>query len=185
MAGTPLPYNNRGGVWAYHPTEPNRIFSTGGDWVTRSDDAGATFTWSNDGQNAVMVGASFNFSPAHPEVTFLSFQNYNGAFALDGGRTWNHRDVSGNGWGGYEYGGFALDEEVMWSGDAPSWDGPRRLKVSRDGGTTWNFAHAAAGQDIVFAGADELRRREESGGRFRLQLAHGGSGSDLGRHAGP
>lgn len=154
VAGTPLPYNNRGGLWAYHPVVPGRVVSTGGDWVTRSDDAGASFAWSNDGENAVMVGGSFAFSAATPDVAFLSFQDYNGAFTLDGGKTWNYRDVSGNGWGGYEYGGFALSKEVMWSGDAASWGGARRLKVTRDGGKTWASATDAAGKPVVFAGAD-------------------------------
>ena len=48
----------------------------------------------------------------------LGFQDYNGAFTTDGGRTWNYRDVSGKGWGGHEYGTFAVNPQVMWSGDA-------------------------------------------------------------------
>lgn len=154
VVGTPMPYNNRNGIWAWHPTKANVVFGIGGDWVTRSDDSGANFQYSSDGENAVMTGGSFNFSPTNPGSVFLSFQDYNGAFTLDNGRSWNYRDVSGNGWGGYEYGGYAIDEKVMWSGDAPSWGGPRRLKLSRDGGTTWTIQKDATGKEIVFGGAD-------------------------------
>ena len=154
VPGTPLPYNQRGGLWAYDPAHPAVVFSSGGDWITCSTDAGATFAWSNDGANAVMVGASFNFNSATPDALFLSFQDYNGASTPDGGRTWQYHDVSGNGWGGFEYGGFALSRGVLWTGDAAAWGAPRRLKVSLDGGATWHFAQDAAGQPIVWSGPD-------------------------------
>lgn len=152
--GAFLPFNARNGIWAYHPARKNVVFGIGGDWITKSSDSGATFGWSSNGENAVMVGSSFGFSPHAPDVSFLSFQDYNGAFSLDGGQTWNYRDVSGKGWGGFEYGGFALDAKVMWSGDAQSWGGPRRLRLSRDGGATWANQKDSAGRDLIWSGAD-------------------------------
>lgn len=154
VPGTPLPCNRRGGVWAYHPARANVVFGNGGDWATCSEDAGATFAWSNDGLNAVMVGGGFGFSTGTPDTIFLSFQDYNGAFTVDGGRTWNYRDVSGKGWGGYEYGGFALTRDVMWSGDAEAWGKPRRLKISRDGGATWAIARGPDHTEILWNGPD-------------------------------
>ena len=148
-----LPFNVRNGIFAWSPKQANAVLGIGGDWVTKSVDGGATFEWSNSGLNDVMTGSSFAFSPTSPKTVFLSFQDYNAAFSLDGGSTWNYRDVSGNGWGGFEYGGFTIDGKAMWTGDAPSWGGPRRLKVSLDGGTVWKFAQYE-GKDIVFAGSD-------------------------------
>lgn len=147
-----LPYNVRNGIWAWHPKDPKVVFGIGGDWITRSTDGGAHFAWNNNGENAVMVGASFNFSVHHPEAIFLSFQDYNGASSWNGGRTWRYHDVSGHGWGGHEYGGFALNENVMWSGDAESWGGPRRLKITFDGGKSWTLAQHE-GKEIAWAGA--------------------------------
>lgn len=149
-----LPFNVRDGLWAYHPAQADVVWGVGGDWITRSANAGATFAWAGNGQNAIMVGGLFQFSPSSPHTICLAFQDYNGAFSLDNGRTWNLRDISGNGWGGYCYGGYAVDGQVMWAGDAPSWGGTRQLKVSRDGGTTWIVAKNALGSPVTFAGPD-------------------------------
>jgi hypothetical protein len=149
----PLPFNVRNGYFGWHPTDANVVYGLGGDWVTKSTDGGQTFHYANNGYNGVMLGDAFNFSSHEPNTVFLAFQDYNGAFTTDGGATWNYRDVSGKGWGGYCYAGHAVDKNVMWYGDAESWGGKRRLRISRDGGTTWNFVKDAAGQEIVFAGA--------------------------------
>jgi hypothetical protein len=104
-----LPYNRRDGVWVWHPTDASTLFGIGGDWITRSTDAGKTLAWYANGYNGIMLGGMFNFSPTSPDTVALFFQDYNGAFTLDGGKTWNYRDVSGKGWGGYCYGGYAVD----------------------------------------------------------------------------
>lgn len=148
-----FPNNVRGGVRAWHPTQANVVFGEGGDWITRSTDGGATFAWAANGYNAVMVGSSFGFSPATPTAVYLSFQDYNGAATTDDGSTWTYCNPAGNGWGGFEYGGFALDAKHMWSGDAPSWGGTRTLKVSIDGGVTWTIKQSG-GANITFSGPD-------------------------------
>ena len=150
----PLPYNVRNGFFAWHPTNANVVFGLGGDWVTKSSDGGQTFRWSNNGYNGIMLGRSLNFSAHDPNTVFLAFQDYNGAFTLDGGATWNYRDVSGKGWGGQEYGGYAVDKQVMWCGDAETWESPRRTRISRDGGQTWNFATDAAGKPCEWSSAE-------------------------------
>jgi hypothetical protein len=101
-----------------------------------------------------MLGGLFNFSPASPDIVALFFQDYNGAITRDGGRTWTYLNVSGKGWGGYCYGGYTPDGTVLFGGDAPSWYGPRQLRVSLDAGQTWRLATDAAGKPIVFAGPD-------------------------------
>lgn len=152
--GAVLPCNVRNGYFAWHPTDPDVAYGLGGDWVTRSTDGGRTFAWWNNGNNGIMLGASFNFSAHAPDVVFLAFQDYNGAFTTNGGRTWNYRDISGRGWGGHGYGAHAVDAQVMWYGDAEGWGTPRRTRLSRDGGKTWAFAHDTGGKDCVWTGAD-------------------------------
>ena len=149
-----LPYNARQGYAAWSPADPNVAWSLGGDWVTKSTDGGKTFRWASSGDNGVMVGASFSFSPYAPGTVFLGFQDYNGAFTTDGGAAWNYRDVSGKGWGGHEYAALAVTPKLFVSGDADSWGAPRRLRVSRDGGATWAFVPGPDGRPLEFHGAD-------------------------------
>jgi len=151
----PLPSNARQGYATWSPTDPNVAYNLGGDWVTKSTDGGRTFHWSNNGYNGIMVGGLFNFSAHAPDTVFLGFQDYNGAFTTDSGRTWNYRDVSGLGWGGQEYGALALTRQVMWAGDSgSSWSPPRHMRISRDGGTTWAFVKGADGKPLTWTGPD-------------------------------
>ena len=151
----PLASNARQGYATWSPADPNVAYTLGGDWVTKSVDGGKTFRWSNNGYNGIMLGGLFNFNPRTPDTVFLGFQDYNGAFTTDGGRTWNCRDVSGLGWGGQEYGALALNRQVMWAGDSGnSWSPPRHLRISRDGGTTWRFVPGADGKPLTWAGPD-------------------------------
>ena len=150
-----MPVNGRQGYMAWHPTDPNIAWGIGGDWVTKSTDGGKTFHWANNGYNGIMLGGLFNFSAHDPNTVYLGFQDYNGAFTTDGGATWNYRNISGLGWGGQEYGAHAVDKTVMWSGDAgSSWYGPRHLRLTRDGGTTWNFVNGPDGKPLAFGGPD-------------------------------
>jgi len=149
-----MPINVREGKFAWHPINPDIVYGIGGDWVTRSTDGGKTFKWWNNGNNGVMLGSSFNFAAQDPRDVFLSFQDYNGANSTDGGATWTYHDVSGKGWGGFEYGGSQTTGGVMWAGDADGWTNPRKTRLSRDGGQTWNNAKDAVGKDCVWSGAD-------------------------------
>ncbi len=154
LKGFAFPNNVRQGYFAWHPSRPETVFGIGGDIVTRSDDGGRTFRWAANGYNGVMLGGHFQFSTHAPTTVFLAFQDYNGAFTTDDGATWNYRDVSGKGWGGYCYGGHTVDGRTLWCGDAEGWGAPRKLRISRDGGATWSFAKDAAGKEIVWSGAD-------------------------------
>ena len=153
--GESLPYNARQNYATWSPSDPDVAYSIGGDWATKSTDGGKTFHWSNNGYNGIMVGGTFGFSPHAPGVVFLGFQDYNGAFTTDGGRTWSYRDVSGLGWGGQEYGALALSRQVMWAGDSgSSWSPPRHMRLSRDGGATWAFVPGPDGKPLTWAGPD-------------------------------
>lgn len=176
-ANAPLPSNARQGYAVWSPTDPNVAYNLGGDWVTKSTDGGRSFHWSNNGYNGIMVGGLFNFSAHAPDTAFLGFQDYNGAFTTDGGRTWNYRDVSGKGWGGQEYGAHAVDAQVLWCGDSESWGPPRRLRLSRDGGKTWAFVPGADGKPLQFAGPDvSLSDPADAGILFASNLRSGDKG---------
>ncbi len=150
-----FPVNARQGYVTWHPTDPNVAWSIGGDFATKSTDGGKRFRWSNAGYNGIMIGVSFNFNLQNPNEVLLGFQDYNGAFTLDGGRTWTYRDLSGLGWGGQCYGAGASGQ-TMWYGDSgSSWNPPRKMRVSRDGGTTWNFVNDAKGAPLLWGG-DEI-----------------------------
>ncbi len=149
-----LPGNARQGLFAWHPTDPNVVFSVGGDWPTKSGDGGKTFAWSGDGDNGVLVGGFFNFCQQNPDVLFVGSQDYNGAVTHDAGRTWTYVNPSGNGWGGFTYGGYAASKNVLFVGNAAGWGAPRELTVSRDGGKTWNTIKGADDKPLAFAGPD-------------------------------
>ncbi len=152
--GAILPLNGREGYATWSPRDAEVAWGIGGDWVTRSVDGGESFRWSNNGYNGIMAGGTFNFSSHDPDCVFIGFQDYNGASTRDGGRTWAWHDVSGKGWGGHEYGGFALNRQVMWSCDGESWSSPRHLRLSRDGGATWSTLNGADGKPLQLAGAE-------------------------------
>ena len=143
-----LPGNARGAMFTWHPTRPTEVWSFGGDWITHSRDGGKTFAWDCSGYNGILVGGAFHFNLQNPDVLYIASQDYNGAITRDGGRTWTYTNVSGNGWGGFTYGGYAASDRVILAGDASGWGSPRQLKISRDGGATW----AATG--LMFAGPD-------------------------------
>ncbi|BAM03152.1 hypothetical protein PSMK_09930 [Phycisphaera mikurensis NBRC 102666] len=134
-----MPQNAREGVYAWHPTDPDRVLSFGGDWPTASDDGGETFRWSGDGQNAIYIAGRFNVNPHHAGLWFLPSQDYNGGVTHDGGATWRYTPVSGLEWGGFCYGGLAISPEVIVTGLATGgWGSPRVLQRSTDGGATWS-----------------------------------------------
>lgn len=132
-----LPQNGRQGVFAWHPTDPDVVIATGGDWPTRSRDGGQTFPWSARGFVGNLVSAQFHFNPKQPGLLFLGSQDYSAALTQDGGRTWRYVNVSGRSWGGFSYGAHAVTPEVLIAGDSGKWAGARRLNISRDGGETW------------------------------------------------
>lgn len=149
-----MPYNGRDGKPVWHPTNASIHWNAGADWATKSTDGGLTLSWSANGYNVVMTGSTFQFSPRTPDALFIAFQDYAGALSVDGGSTWTWSDVSGQSWGGFDYGGVALSPTTMWAGDAPGWDGPRTLTLTTDGGASWKHAVNASGGAVIYHGLD-------------------------------
>ncbi len=145
-----LPSNARQGLFLWHPQNANIAWSVGGDWPTKSVDGGITWKWSGSGYNVVLVGGMFQFNAQNPDLLFVGSQDYNGASTTDGGKTWTYQNPSGNGWGGFTYGGYAASPQVMFVGNAAGWGAPRVLTVTRDGGKTWTSAGLKyAGPDVA------------------------------------
>lgn len=146
-----LPTNARQGLFAWSPSDPDIVLSTGGDYPTLSRDGGRTFSWTGDGVNNILVGGSLAFNAGNPDVMFVGSQDYNGASTTDGGQTWTYQNPSGNGWGGFTYGGYAATPGVMFVGNSSGWGDKRELTVTRDGGKTWTkTGHQFSGPDASY-----------------------------------
>lgn len=143
-----LPGNTRQGIFAFDPSNSKKVFSIGGDWPTVSTDGGKSYSWSAEGNNAVLIGGSFQFSASEPDTMFYGSQDYNASVSTNGGNFWTYLNPAGNGWGGFCYGGYALNSTTYWVGNAPGWGGPRSLKISDDAGKTWRDS------GLVFKGLD-------------------------------
>ena len=145
-----LPSNARQGLFVWHPTQRGIAWSVGGDWPTKSVDYGNTWKWSANGYNVLLVGGMFQFNAQNPDLLFVGSQDYNGASTLDSGKTWTYQNPSGNGWGGFTYGGYAASSQVMFVGNAAGWGDPRILTITRDGGKTWTSTGLKyAGPDVA------------------------------------
>ena len=131
-----LPYNNRQSMFAWHPTDPNIVWSFGGDWTTKSTDGGAVFKWNHNGNTGIMIGGHFSFNIFEPDILYFGSQDYNGALTTNGGYTWKYINFSQRNSAGHCYGGYAADANTMFVGVAGHWEQPRRLKITRDQGVT-------------------------------------------------
>jgi hypothetical protein len=133
-----LPTNARQHAPTWSPIDGQVCWSSGGDFPTISRDGGRTFVPSSGGFNCILVGGKLTFNVRDADLLMIGSQDYNGAVTRDGGRTWTYAPVSGHRWGGFTYGGYAIDAQVMIVGVQDSWSAPPILNVSRDGGATWS-----------------------------------------------
>ena len=92
------------------------------------------------------MGGAFHFNPHHPGLLALGSQDYNGAVTRDGGASWAYLEFSGHSWGGFVYGAFAADEEVVFGGVAKSWKKDIRLAIRHaDGERFEDIGHELTG----------------------------------------
>lgn len=132
-----LPFNGRVQKFAWHPLIENRVWALGADWITSSHDGGKNLAWDANGYTGILVGGFFNFNVFNPDILFLGSQDYNGAFTKDGGRSWKYANASGVGWGGFTYGAYALNENIMVTMVAPDWGQPGPLSISKNGANSF------------------------------------------------
>ncbi len=128
-----LPINGRRGLLAWHPNNPSKMWSFGGDWISSSADGGLNWHWDANGYNGIMIGGLINFNVHYPNSIFLSSQDYNGSFSDNYGKSWKYINVSGKSWGGHTYGGLAIGQRAFVTSYADSWTGQRYLATSLNG----------------------------------------------------
>lgn len=133
-----MPYNTRAQKFAWHPTNDQKVWALGGDWISSSKDGGANFAWDANGYNGILVGGLFNFNIQNPNLLFVASQDYNGAFTSDNGLTWIYCNASNLGWGGFTYGAYAASDNVLVTQNSPGWGQDGYLTISKDGGKTFS-----------------------------------------------
>ncbi|HJT24285.1 MAG TPA: malectin domain-containing carbohydrate-binding protein, partial [bacterium] len=136
-----IPTNTREWLFAWSPVNANQAWACGGDYLSQTTNAGANFNWSANGYNDFTCTGYFNFNPQNPNLLLVTSQDYNSAFTAsvtNTTATWQYLAVSGQGWGGFTYGGYALSPTVLVAGNAPGWGSPATLMVSTNGGSNWS-----------------------------------------------
>lgn len=131
-----LPINARNMDFYWSPTDENVVWDIEADWVSSSENGGETFLWNSNGINSIYIGGKFNFNVLNPDIMYFGSQDYNGALTTDGGKTWKYIDLYKSNWGGFIYGGYAANENVIYGGYADGWTTDRYLVISYDGGET-------------------------------------------------
>jgi len=129
-----MPYNDRHQKFAWHPTDEKKVWALGGDWISSSSDTGEHFEWDANGYTGILVGGGINFNVANPDLLYVASQDYNGAFTNNGGKTWKYCNASGLGWGGFTYGAYAANENVLVTQVSESWGMAGLLTISKNGG---------------------------------------------------
>lgn len=144
-----MPYNGRDQKMAWHPTDQNKVWALGGDWISSSKDGGKSFAWDANGYNGILVGGFFNFNIADPNLLFVGSQDYNGAFTKDNGHTWKYCNAANLGWGGFTYGAYAASADVLVTQNSPGWGQDGKLTISKNGGVSFvNTSMLCTGLDV-------------------------------------
>ena len=132
-----MPYNNRMSIPMWSPINESKVWiHTQGDYASSSTDSGKTFKWDSNGITGILSGGNVHYNVYNPDIIYFGSQDYDGCVTTDGGQTWKYISMSGYRWGGFCYGGYAVDENTYFVGVADSWHNPRKLKITFDGGKT-------------------------------------------------
>jgi photosystem II stability/assembly factor-like uncharacterized protein len=144
-----MPYNDREQKFTWHPTNKNKVWALGGDWISSSSDGGKNFGWDANGFTGILVGGFFNFNVFNSNLLFVASQDYNGAFTKNAGKTWKYCNASNLGWGGFTYGAYAASENVLVTQNSPGWGQDGKLTISRNGGGSFtNTSFICEGLDV-------------------------------------
>lgn len=144
-----MPYNDRLQKFAWHPSDKNRVWALGGDWISSSSNAAKNFAWDANGYNGILVGGLFNFNLFDPNLLYVGSQDYNGAFTKDDGQSWKYCNAANLGWGGFTYGAYAASANVLVTQNSPGWGQDGQLTISKNGGTSFvNTSMICTGLDV-------------------------------------
>jgi hypothetical protein len=114
--------------------------NTVGDFVSQATYNGAnTFLWNNDGYSGATLQSINNFSANNPLNMFIATQDYNSATSTDGGNSFTYQNVSGQAFGGFNYGGGAMfvDGTHIFCGNTGTVGNPVTISISANSGVTW------------------------------------------------
>lgn len=132
-----MPYNNRMSIPMWSTVDENKVWiHTQGDYASSSTDSGKTFKWDSNGITGILSGGNVHYNVYNPDIIYFGSQDYDGCVTTDGGKTWKYISMSGYRWGGFCYGGYAVDENTYFVGVSDAWHNPRKLKITFDGGKT-------------------------------------------------
>ncbi len=130
--GDIMPKNSWKAICTWHPTKAN-VIMTNGPYL--SVDGGKTFDYSRTGFTGIAVGSGkISVNTNNNALMAIGSQDFNGGYSTDSGYTWNYVNWSGNGWGGFTYGSYCLDEKTLVASYADGWTATRYLACSYDGG---------------------------------------------------
>ena len=121
--------------YAWHPTDENKVWTLGGDWIVSSNDGGKSFIWDNNGNCGTPPGGRFNFNPFNTDLIFCGAQDLTGLLSTNRGNTFV--PIESEGGFGCTYGNYAADENLLIAAIADGWYTTRKLHVSRDGGKSF------------------------------------------------
>ncbi len=108
--------------YAWHPTDPNKVWSLGGDWITSSDNGGETFIWDANGYSGTPPGGRIVFNYFTTGIIFGGVQDLLGMLSTDNGYTWKAIESSSG--FGCSYGTYTPDGELLISANAAGWYDP-------------------------------------------------------------
>lgn len=106
-----IPHRARGGVFALSPKDKAVALTVGGDYLMRSQDGGKRFTvWGSPSGNNSAGHLSFNAD--NGDMIYAASRDYNGAYTVDGGKTWKYISWYKQS-GGCTYGGYVVDKNTV------------------------------------------------------------------------
>lgn len=142
--GSFIPFNARNYTFLWDSQKEGVVWSFGGDWISKSTDGGRIFRWNNNGNVGIMPGGSFQFNFDDPDLLYIVSQDFNGALTEDGGESWSYINHTGEDWGGWGYGAYAVSSQLLIT-EKKDWSSNHEIVVSRDGGK--NFTTIDLGSD--------------------------------------
>lgn len=131
--------NNRESMFVWSPTDANKVWSFGGDWITSSDNAGASFVWDYEGGSAITSDCRHMFNIYNPDIFYFGAVDFHGGLTTDAGKNWKWVWKFSGVYAGYAMGGYSPDGESIFIWKSPGGFGVAgyELLVSRDAGETW------------------------------------------------
>lgn len=118
---------NAHNAWSY--LDENTVFSTGGDWLTKSTNGGLTYRYANHGQSLFM-GYGITVNHTNADMMFIHGQDYGSFASYDGGETWSFAGVHNEGRGCNVHGGWVVSDELVFAIGAKDSSGWFRSKWS-------------------------------------------------------